>query len=461
MTLQIGIQTGTMTVSPELSSSVLVNWGFDYPINKFKPPKEYKLEAVDTDENWVVEREQLQDCEYLSKLIASFEELYVWLEVQSVSLIWKQKEGAGCQDWHIDLANNGQTVFTICVNIGSLNILVDGEIHYPNANTDAYAPDIDVDEREAKKLYVGDSKSEDEEASLGDKEGVAKSASIASSLEYSDNDAYIDTIGGDSDNKFWSSFPRDRNSMNYILGGPQKPDMMGMAVAEEQEAKKQWRKARKSFTYKERLTLMKSMLNKGVATSPQKSQSGNFNGDLNKMVRQMEYMESHRLEKGHTFQLKDMLQIHIAEEANLCLIKVRTNRSNSRNLIVARRNFYVSATYSVQYGWQVTKACCRFGDVFSIIPHKHMVMEDKGLRPPFKSKWVGHVLRNAVEDTPGLTYQMMCKILKPYMNKYVLTNNVLQKARDTAKGDLFGDPDKNVKYTYATANAIKQMGHTI
>ncbi len=211
MTLRIGIQTGYMTVLSELSSSVLVNWDFDYPINKLKPPKDYKLEAVDTDKNWVVEREQLQDCEYLSKLIASFEELYVWLEVQFVLLIWKQKEGAGFQDWHIDLANNGQTVFTICVNIGSLDIPVDGEIHYPNANTDAYAPDIDVDEGEAKESYVGHSKCKDEEASLGDKEGVAKSVSIAHSLEYSDNDAYIDTIGGDSDDKFWSSFPRDRN----------------------------------------------------------------------------------------------------------------------------------------------------------------------------------------------------------------------------------------------------------
>jgi hypothetical protein len=89
MTLKISIQTGTMSVSPELSSSVLMNWDFDYPINKFKPPKDYKLEAVDTDKNWVVEREKLQYCEYLSKLIASFEELFVWLEVQSVLLIWK------------------------------------------------------------------------------------------------------------------------------------------------------------------------------------------------------------------------------------------------------------------------------------------------------------------------------------------------------------------------------------
>ena len=114
-----------------------------------------------------------------------------------------------------------------------------GEIDYLNANDNAYAPDIDVDEGEAKESYVGDSKCEDEEASLGDKEGVAKSVPIARSLEYTDNDAYIDTIGGDSDNEFWSSFPRDCNSMNYILGGPQKPDMMGMTVAEEQEAKKQ------------------------------------------------------------------------------------------------------------------------------------------------------------------------------------------------------------------------------
>ncbi len=68
------------------------------------------------------------------------------------------------------------------------------------------------------------------------------------------------------------------------MGGSQKPDVMGMTVAEEQEAKKQWRKARKSFTDKECLALMKSISNKGVATLPQKSQSGNFNGDLNERV---------------------------------------------------------------------------------------------------------------------------------------------------------------------------------
>jgi hypothetical protein len=109
-TLKIGIQTGTMTVSSELSSSGLMNWKCDYPLNKFKPRKDYKLEVVDTDKNRDVERDQLKDCKYLSKLIASFEEVYVWLEVKSVSLIQKQKEGAGFQNWHVDLAKNGQTV---------------------------------------------------------------------------------------------------------------------------------------------------------------------------------------------------------------------------------------------------------------------------------------------------------------------------------------------------------------
>ncbi len=56
-TLTIGIQTGTMLVSSELSNSVLMNWGADYPNNKFKHPHGYKVETVNTDQNCVVARE--------------------------------------------------------------------------------------------------------------------------------------------------------------------------------------------------------------------------------------------------------------------------------------------------------------------------------------------------------------------------------------------------------------------
>jgi hypothetical protein len=60
--------------------------------------------------------------------------------------------------------------------------------------------------------------------------------------------------------------------------------MMGMTAAEEEVAKKQCRKSRKSFTDKQCLALMKSMSNKGVSISPQKNQQGLFKGDPNKMV---------------------------------------------------------------------------------------------------------------------------------------------------------------------------------
>jgi hypothetical protein len=158
----------------------------------------------------------------------------------------------------------------------------------------------------------------------------------------------------------------------------------------------------------------------------------------------MKYVESHHLLKGHTFQLKEMLQIHIAEEANLHLIKVKTIRSDSNNLTVVGRNFYVCATYSVQCGWQVSKACCREGDNFSIIPQNHRVFEEKCLQAPFKSKWVSHLLWNATEETLRLPYQIMGELLKPHVNEYVLSNNLLQEAHDTAKGGLFGDPDDNI-----------------
>jgi hypothetical protein len=135
-----------------------------------------------------------------------------------------------------------------------------------------------------KQACVGDSEGEAKQASVGDKEGEAKQASAAQSLKYSDDKGYIDNVDVDSEEEFCLSFPRDRDSRNFILGGPQRPDMMGMTLVEEEAAMKKYRKERKSFTDKSRLSLMKSMAIKGIATSPQKSQLGYFGGDQNKMV---------------------------------------------------------------------------------------------------------------------------------------------------------------------------------
>jgi hypothetical protein len=56
---------------------------------------------------------------------------------------------------------------------------------------------------------------------------------------------------------------------------------------------------------------------------------------------------------------------------------------------------------------------------------------------------------------------MMHEILKPYFNKYTLSNNILQEGCDKAKVDLFGDLEENIQYASAIAKAIEEMGHTV
>ncbi len=58
------------------------------------------------------------------------------------------------------------------------------------------------------------------------------------------------------------------------------------------------------------------------------------------------------------------------------------------------------------------------------------------------------MLRTAIKETPDLPYQMMQEVLKPYINEYAMTNNILQAACDFVKVDLFSELEDNAKYVY-------------
>ena len=113
------IQTGKINVSSNLSNSVCNNWDTDYPVDTFPPPKKYQLQTVDCDQNRVIERSRLEDCKHLSTLVQNFESKYQMLNVQSVWLIRKEKQGDGFQQWHQDKPHNSTTAYTIVVNLGS------------------------------------------------------------------------------------------------------------------------------------------------------------------------------------------------------------------------------------------------------------------------------------------------------------------------------------------------------
>jgi hypothetical protein len=205
--------------------------------------------------------------------------------------------------------------------------------------------------------------------------------------------------------------------------------------------------------------MAKQLVEADISTSPQQGQMISCSGDQTLSIRLMMVVEAHPLVAGQTFQHKETLQICIAEEANLRNIKVKIVWSSHVTYIVGGYTFYVAAGYQIQTGWLVRVACCREGnDVLRNPPSAHYY-DERQLLNPFHGKWVGYLLRGTIEDCPGVLYHVMSEVIRDYVNRYVVTNNILQDARDHAKADLFGKPDNNIRYAYAIQQAIRDMGH--
>jgi hypothetical protein len=74
------------------------------------------------------------------------------------------------------------------------------------------------------------------------------------------------------------------------------------------------------------------------------------------------------------------------------------------------------------------------------------------LRTPIKSKYVVSSIQAAVGNNPGIRYQAMRDIMKPYAKYYALTDSILQEAQDNAKLELFGLANDNICYARGVAN---------
>ena len=54
------------------------------------------------------------------------------------------------------------------------------------------------------------------------------------------------------------------------------------------------------------------------------------------------------------------------------------------------------------------------------------------------------IILGAVAETPGIGYQSLREILKPYVKDYAATDSILQDSRRLAKELLFGSAEENV-----------------
>ncbi len=217
-------------------------------------------------------------------------------------------------------------------------------------------------------------------------------------------------------------------------------------------------KARNAYTDKQQIACVKS--------NKSQSKSLSFTGKQNEHLCTMKKVEKSCLIDNQTFKPKDVLQLHTSEEANLHGITTVAIQSDHTNVTVIGINFYVNATFSEKVGWTVHTAICWEGDDILKIPPKDKydaaIEKDRkhALHTPIKSKYVVPFIQAAVGDNPGITYQAMRDIMKPYTKDYALTNSILQEARDKTKLELFGlADDDNVCYARGVANQLCRLNH--
>jgi hypothetical protein len=233
--------------------------------------------------------------------------------------------------------------------------------------------------------------------------------------------------------------------MNIIPGGPEPPDLSKYPKSERDAVLAAYLVKRKAFTDRDPHRRRKK--NKLEAKL-----SATISGAQIEQLHPMSEVETHRLLEGDTFKNKEVLQLRISKEANLRGISTRAHRSDLMNLIVVGINFYVNASFFEHSGWVVHTAVCWEGDDVLQIPPKYridpsMTETKKGfLHIPIKAKFVITIIKDAVADNPGISYQSIQEMIKPYTKEYTLPNSIVQDARDMAKLQLFGSTEENVQY---------------
>jgi hypothetical protein len=114
-----------------------------------------------------------------------------------------------------------------------------------------------------------------------------------------------------------------------------------------------------------------------------------------------------------------------------------------------------------------TPPVCRECDNILKIPPRDrvdssVVVSKKGyVRIPIKAKMIVPIVRDAVADDPGVTYQSIREIMKPYAKEFTLTDSIIQDGKDLAKNELFGNADDNVKYAKGVTDHLRALGHAV
>jgi hypothetical protein len=101
-------------------------------------------------------------------------------------------------------------------------------------------------------------------------------------------------------------------------------------------------------------------------------------------------------------------------------------------------------------------------DKFHDLTGKNVTAKNKKkLQSVFTAKIIVPIISEAVGNKPGVSYQSLQEIIKPYALDKFITDNILQAAKELAKVELFGTDDDNVRYAKGVAAQLQELGHSV
>ena len=360
--------------------------------------------------------------------------------------------------------------------------------------------DVDDDDDEGEDEDDDEDEVNDEDNDDEDEEDCEDYVDVDVTSDNDDDNVYNGLLFYDDDDDDLDSLEGGKYRVPSVRGKgggrppnpnrPPRPNTDGMSADKEKMALDRWDKDWRSMKDKARRALA-HQVNQGEGSL---DDSRSFTGVCDLTMRLMTEVELHPLELGHTFPTKNITLLRIAEEANLWGLRIILKRSDTHQIRAAglQDSFHVVAYYSdARSEWKITKCDIQHSKVDGqppdVLPHgsavddmlymevghadgdvptpKQLPMRGKAqvkqtrFRSPLKSKWLIPIVKVEVSLRPNMSNKDLQSLLKDYVKPMFLTKSLLNTTRLVIRKEAFGDPDSNVMFSPALANALEVAGH--
>ena len=121
ITGQLGTTLGEYAIVKDLSDDLLENWDTTYSAIDYPPLKMFGEMPIDHESNQQIPFEKLDERPLIKALVVLFEEIFPYLSIDRISLLYKRRKGDGFQKWHQDYKlGAGQITKTIVITLVSI-----------------------------------------------------------------------------------------------------------------------------------------------------------------------------------------------------------------------------------------------------------------------------------------------------------------------------------------------------